>query len=479
MGTAMTRTGTITMSMRELDRLKVIEAVAEARLMTWRAAERLGLSRRQVERLVIRYRDKGAAGVVSQRRGARSNHQLPQIVLDRALGLIHERYADFGPTLACEKLRECHGLVLSKETVRHLMTDAGLWVPRKQRPPKVYQPRARRACFGELVQIDGCDHHWFEERAPSCTLLVYVDDATSRLMQLHFAATESTFSYFEATRAYLERHGKPVAFYSDRASVFYVHKREETAGKGVTQFGRAMYELNIDTFCANSSPAKGRVERAHLTLQDRLVKELRMRDISTIEAANAYACAFMAAYNARFAKPPRSAYDAHRPLRADENLDTILTWRVERKVSDALTLLNDRVIWLLDDTPATRRLIGRYIDVWEYPDGRLEIRADGVVLPCVPYDKLAEIDQGAVIEHKRLGHALQVAQALQAQRDNRRTSGSPSRTNRGAAVRKPKPLPGTKNPRAFTRADLDQAIAQVAQQSKTPSTPGQRSARTR
>ena len=113
-------------------------------------------------------------------------------------------------------------------------------------------------------------------------------------------------------------------------------------------------------------------------------------------------------------------------------------------MSDALTLLNDRVIWLLDDTPATRRLIGRYIDVWEYPDGRLEIRADGVVLPCVPYDKLAEIDQGAVIEHKRLGHALQVAQALQAQRDNRRTSGSPSRTNRGAAVRKPKPLPGTK-----------------------------------
>ncbi|SAL87510.1 integrase catalytic subunit [Caballeronia arvi] len=132
----MTRTGTITMSMRELDRLKVIEAVAESRLMTWRAAERLGLSRRQVERLVIRYRAEGAAGLVSQRRGVRSNHHLPQTVLDQALGLIHEHYADFGPTLACEKLRECHGLVLSKETVRLLMTDAGLWVPRKQRPPK-------------------------------------------------------------------------------------------------------------------------------------------------------------------------------------------------------------------------------------------------------------------------------------------------------------------------------------------------------
>jgi hypothetical protein len=156
-----------------------------------------------------------------------------------------------------------------------------LWVPRKQRPPKVDQRRARRACFGELVQIDGSDHYWFEDREPACALLVFADDATSRLMHLHFAPTESTFSYFEATRAYLERHGKPVAFYSDRASVFYVHKREETAGKGVTQFGRAMYELNIDTFCANSSPAKGRVERTHLTLQDRLVKELRLRDIST------------------------------------------------------------------------------------------------------------------------------------------------------------------------------------------------------
>ncbi|MEX3846094.1 ISNCY family transposase [Paraburkholderia sp. BR10882] len=454
----MADTGMITMSMRELDRLKVIEAVAEARLMPWRAAERLGISRRQVERLVLRYLGEGAAGLVSRRRGCPSNHQLPDALVRRALRLIGERYADFGPTLACEKLRECHGLVLSKETVRHLMTEAGLWVPRKQRPPGIHQPRARRACFGELVQIDGSDHRWFEERAPACTLLVYVDDATSRLMTLHFTPTESTFSYFEATRAYLERHGKPVAFYSDRASVFYVKRRAETAGKGVTQFGRAMYELNIDTFCANSSPAKGRVERAHLTLQDRLVKELRLRGISTIEAANAWAPAFMAAYNARFAKPPRSTFDAHRPLRTDENLDAILTWRVRRKVSRSLTVLNDRVIWLLKDTPATRRLIGRYIEVWEYPDGRIELRAGGAALPCIPYDKLSEIDQGAVIEHKRLGHALRVAQALQAQRDNRRVSGSPSRTNRGAAVRKPEPLPGTRKQREVTLEDLNAAV---------------------
>jgi transposase len=449
--------GMITMSMRELDRLKVIEAVIEERLMPWRAAERLGISRRQIERLAKRYRGEGAAGLVSHRRGSPSNHQLPADFARRALSLIRERYADFGPTLACEKLRECHGLTLSKETVRHLMTDAGLWVPRAQRPPKVYQPRARRACLGELVQIDGSEHAWFEDRAPACTLLVYVDDATSRLMALHFTASESTFSYFEATRAYLERYGKPVAFYSDRASVFRP-THTHTGDRGVTHFGRAMYELNIDTWCANSSSAKGRVERAHLTLQDRLVKELRLRGISTVTDANAYAPAFMAAYNARFAKPPRSAFDAHRPLREDEDLEAIFTWREPRRVTKALTVQYDRVIYLLADTVANRKLVHRYLEVWEYPDGRIEIRANGASLPYVPYDRLAQIDQGAVIEHKRLGHALQVAQALQAQRDDRRASGSPSRTNHGVAVRTKDPLPGTKKQREFTAEDVNAVL---------------------
>jgi transposase len=246
----------VTLNMRELDRLKVIQAIVELGLKPGRAAERLGLSVRQVERLVIRYRASGAAGLCSGRRDRPGNRKLDEGLAVRALAIIRERYADFGPTLACEKLHECHGVTLSKETVRHLMTDAGLWIPRRQRPPKIHQPRARRACLGELIQIDGSDHAWFEERAPVCTLLVYVDDATSRIMALHFTATESTFSYFEATRAYLERYGKPVAFYSDRASVFRpTHSR--TGARGVTQFGRAMYELNIDTFCANSSPAKG------------------------------------------------------------------------------------------------------------------------------------------------------------------------------------------------------------------------------
>ena len=150
----------VTLNMRELDRLKMIQSVVDMGLKPARAAERLGLTVRQVERLVARYRESGAAGLASRKRDKPGNRKLDEGLALRALTIIRERYADFGPTLACEKLRECHGLVLSKETVRRLMTDAGLWIPRRQRPPKIYQPRARRACLGELVQIDGSDHRW-------------------------------------------------------------------------------------------------------------------------------------------------------------------------------------------------------------------------------------------------------------------------------------------------------------------------------
>jgi hypothetical protein len=147
------------------------------------------------------------------------------------------------------------------------MITAGLWIPRKDRPPKVYQPRNRGAHLGELIQIDGSDHHWFEARAPACKVLVWIDNATGRLMTLHFTAMESTFSYFEALSKYLAAHGKPIASYSDKFSVFYVKDRASTAGKGVTQFGRALYQLNIEALCANTSQPKGRVGRAKLTLR--------------------------------------------------------------------------------------------------------------------------------------------------------------------------------------------------------------------
>ena len=213
-------TSKVTMTMRELDRLKCIQGVVDRQLKLYQAAERLGLTTRQVRRLVRRYSQAGPVGLISRHRNRPSNHRLKAAIADQAFGIIRERYADFGPTLAAEKLRERHGVALAVETVRSLMVAGGLWLPRKLRAPKIQQPRTRRACLGELIQIDGCEHHWFEDRAPACTALVYVDDATSRLMVVLFTGTESTFAYFEATRQYLARYGKPLAFYSDKASVF-------------------------------------------------------------------------------------------------------------------------------------------------------------------------------------------------------------------------------------------------------------------
>lgn len=289
-------------TMNEVNRLKVIQDVVDRRLTTLLAAERLGISDRQCRRLLQRYRIEGPLGMADRRRGKTSIYQLPEGLAERAIQIILERYLDFGPTLACEKLAELHGVMLSKETVRKLMMLAGFWIPRRHRASRIQQPRYRRAFVGELIQIDGCDHRWFEERGPACTLLVYVDDATSRLMQLHFVRSKSTFTYFQATRGYLELYGKPLAFYSDNASVFRINNKNVPGGDGQTQFGRALNELNITGICANTSSAKGRVERAHLTLQDRLVKELRLRGISTPDAVNAFAAEFMADYNRRFAK---------------------------------------------------------------------------------------------------------------------------------------------------------------------------------
>jgi transposase-like protein len=208
---------TVSMSYEELDRVRVIERVIEKRLTQCEAARMLGLTSRQVRRLRRAYERDGARGLASKHRGRPSNRRLSAELRREALTTVRSRYEDFGPTLAHEKLTELHGLELSVETLRHWMTEDGLWTPRARREPRIQQPRRRRPCRGELIQVDGSDHEWFEERADRCTLLVFVDDATGALMELRFCESESAFSYFAAMRAYLEQHGKPVALYSDKA----------------------------------------------------------------------------------------------------------------------------------------------------------------------------------------------------------------------------------------------------------------------
>ncbi len=331
------------MSKKELYRLEVIKKVSEKRLSQVQAANQLQITTRQVRRLLRSYISLGPEGLSSRHRNKPSNNKISNSLIEAAIKLITDNYHDFGPTFAAEKLAELHNIYLSKETIRKLMIQAGIWIPRAQRLKRAYQPRYRRDCYGELIQIDGSEHHWFEDRGPKCTLLVYIDDATSQLMELQFVNAESTFNYFESTKRYLQRHGKPIAFYSDKFSVFRVNAKEAKGGDKITQFGRALYELNIDLLCANTCQAKGRVERTNKTLQDRLVKELRLSNISTIAEANAYMPEFMKDYNQRFAKEPLQSGDAHRLLQKYEIIDEIFCFKQERTISNSLTnLISDR-----------------------------------------------------------------------------------------------------------------------------------------
>jgi hypothetical protein len=356
----------------------------------------------------------GATSLVSKRRGKPSNHRLPAEVRSLALSLVRERYADFGPTFAAEKLAAHHGCSVSRETLRGWMISDGLWIDRRHRLASPHQPRRRRECLGELVQIDGSEHAWFEARGETCTLLAFIDDATSRLMQLRFVASESAFDYFRATRAYLEEHGKPVAFYSDKHNIFRVNAKDAVSGDGITQFGRVLSELNIGIICANSPQAKGRVERAFGTLQDRLVKELRLAGISTIAAANAWLPDFIAGHNAGFAKPPRNSKDLHRPLTATDNLDEVIAWREVRTVTGNLTLHYDRMLLLLEPTVFARGLARKKVDVVNYPDGRFAMQFQGTSVPFRVFDKIQTVASGAIVENKRLGAALALVKEQQA-----------------------------------------------------------------
>ncbi len=407
------------MSNKELDRLEVVKKTLERRLTQREGAKTLGVSVRQMERLCRAYRERGAEGLVSGRRGRPSNRRLPEGFKQEVLELIATQYADFGPTLASEKLAETHERFVSVETLRKWMIEAELWVPRKLRR-RIQQPRRRRPCFGELIQIDGCDHEWFEDRGPRCTLLVYIDDATSQLMELRFAVAESTFSYFEATKSYLNRHGKPVAFYSDKATTFRPARSRDAIPTGVTQFSRALSDLNIDIICANTPAAKGRVERVHLTLQDRLVKEMRLRGISSMEEANAYMVEYIAEHNRRFARQPLSPRDAHRPLLPTEDVDRICTRQEERKLSRKLTVNYRRALYVVEPSTEAQAFAGRRCQVFEWEDGRIELVCDGQSLPYRRFDRDSHIHQGTIVGNKRLGGALAFAQERQRELDEKR-----------------------------------------------------------
>jgi len=395
----------LTMSTTELSRLEVMQRVAEKRLSQKEAGEMLGVSVRQVKRLLKGYRRDGASGLISQQRGKASNHQLSEGVKQKVLDFLKEKYQGFGPTLACEKLVEVEGLHISAESVRQMMISERLWKARKERKVIVHQMRERRACFGELVQIDGSPHAWFEQRGPSCTLLVAIDDASGKLVGLLFVDQESFHNYARLVKPYFEQFGKPVAFYSDKHGIFRVNQPSVGKEAGLTQFGRAMQNLDIAILCANSPQAKGRVERANQTLQDRLVKELRLQGISNLAQANAYLPEFMADFNRRFGVAPRSQHDAHRPLATTENLAHILAWQEPRTLSKNLTVQFKKVVYQIQTDRPTYALRNTQVTVCEDGIGQVTVLYKGKPLAFSIFHQ--QEHQAEIVDTKEVDLALQ------------------------------------------------------------------------
>ena len=336
--------GDISMSIREVERITVMNSLLAKRIKQRHASFQLDISVRQIQRLVKRYKRDGAKGLIHKNRGIVSNRLLPKEKREQIVDLIKNNYSDFGPTLACEKLLERHGLLSSKETIRKLMIAENLWLPKKKKIEKIHLYRTRRPCVGELVQLDGSPHKWFEDRADSCTLVAFIDDATSRIMDGEFVDYEGTFTLFDATKHYLLTYGKPLSLYVDKHSTFKINRQasieEELKDlQPQSQFARAMDELRIELIFAHSPQAKGRVERLFETLQDRLVKEMRLEGISTKKDGTKYFREiYIPKHNARFAVLPKDQANVHRVLLPSDDLSRIFTLQSERKISKALTV---------------------------------------------------------------------------------------------------------------------------------------------
>ena len=366
--------GYLLMSTEERDRSHVIRQIIEKTLSLREAAERLGIGIRQVKRLVHAWKRRGDAGLSNRQRGRASNNRLPDATRLRIEQILRDTYPDFGPTLAAEKLAERDGIVVLRETIRHIQVRLRLHKPKKRRDKRVFQLRDRRPRFGELVQIDGSPHDWLEDRGPRCTLIVFVDDATSRLIALHFAPAECTKAYLAALRDHVLMHGRPLAFYSDRHGIFRVNAKDAQSGDGKTEFGRVAERLDIGLINALTPQAKGRVERANQTLQDRLIKDMRLSNINSIEEASAFLPGFILRYNEKFGVPPSEDTPAHRPwTKTPDELDKVLARREERVLTKALTFSSGGKKYCVKTAGPGTALRGARVTLHHFADGRLRV----------------------------------------------------------------------------------------------------------
>src|SRR6202162_1201986 len=371
----------IAMSQPERDRLKVLHEVKQKHLTQEEAAQRLKVTDRHVRRMLIRIGERGDGGIVHQLRGRPSNRKLAAPLEQKIVARIRHRYADFGPTLAAEHLAK-DGFLVSRETLRKWMIQRALWRPRSKRIKAVHVWRERRACFGELVMQDSSSFRWLEARGPFCQLIALIDDATSRIWA-RFAEHDSTAENLRTLGGWLRRYGRPLAHYTDKNSIFRTTRRagiaEQLQGEGArSQFGRALQELGVEWIAAHSPQAKGRIERLFATLQDRLVKEMRLAGIDGIEAANHFLeTRFLPEWEKRFTVAPRNPRNAHRRLGREHRLEEILSVRVARQVADDHTVSWDGDRWGVPREEICAGLRGAQVEIERRLDGSHWLRFRG------------------------------------------------------------------------------------------------------
>ena len=370
---------TIRRSLRELKRLKVLHAVLDKHFTQKAAAAKLDLSERQVRRLVKSVREFGDGGVVHRGRGRPSNRRYSEQFKAEVLKLCHKKYTDFGPTLAAEKLLELDGLRLSRETLRQWLMASGLW--RKRRKHRGHRRwRTRKECFGEMVQMDGSHHAWLEERGPELVLMGYIDDATGNVYG-RFYDYEGTIPAMDSFKRYVRKYGLPLSLYLDKHSTYNSNRQltveEELAGvsQPMSQFERALDELGVKVIHAHSPQAKGRIERLFGVLQDRLVKEMRLLSVKTVEEANASLREYLRIYNRKFRVVPSNKTDVHVKPERGFNLDRSLCIRTNRTVRNDNTIAHNSKLYQIRE-----RVLSRKVIVEERVNGSLHICRNGVSL---------------------------------------------------------------------------------------------------
>ena len=366
----MHNTGIFTMSSQELIRKELLDRVINREISQVKAAKKLNISDRWLRSLLFKYKQAGVAALISKKRGKKSNRAYKEEFKLKVINLVKQKYHDFGPTFAAEKLEEYDGIKINHETLRLWMIEDGMHIVKSKRKARIHQSRERRSCVGELIQIDGSHHDWFEGRADKCCLLVFVDDSSSSLMYAGFERAETTNGYLKATKDYIMTYGIPMAFYSDKHSIFRVNQSSSDAK--TSQFQRATKELGIDLICAHSPQAKGRIERANGTLQKRLIKEMRLRNISDIDAANKFLPEFIATYNKKFAVPPKKTHNSHVEVTdSQEKLEYILSVREKRILSKNLECsFNNMCIQIMTKTRGYR-LRHAAVTISTTPDGKI------------------------------------------------------------------------------------------------------------